>query len=621
METEKLWIEMIHRMSRTEQAVNIRKLAKELNISPQEIQRLIHSHEAEQREYGFHWVCRLGKIQLIVDRLDLFTQLNLTETETEDENQLRIDAILTTLIQKNDYVRIEDLAAQLYVSRATVDRLMKQIKITAQEYGLQIISRPKYGIMITGDEIAKRLCFAHHYAKKTNLPKDEVIVDQVQRILWQVMKKYELHLNDINFYNLSYHCVIALRRIVSGNQVSQPLTIDPSEAMQREWQAAQEIVTRFEDEFSIHVELSEVQYIMMHLLGKRIIENDGKLSQEVWECVEEVIERIWQVKQIDFREDTDLKTVLALHFQPMMTRLRFNLSQSNPLLSQIKRNMSPGYELALCAAEILRTRYTLSMDENEAGFLALHFALALEKKKNSVPSRKIAIVCASGRGTARLIQYKMMQRYQYREENMTLISLFDLKELDAQQYSCVLSTVPISDPLPVPVVYVDLTMNEASLRKVGPYIKADQTEPDWNPIRQSLIFLNMEMKDKEAALAFLCDAAAAEAALTVHPLEQVMKREALSATEIGFETALPHPFDYDADQPCLALMTLKKSVQWKKTRVRLILLMILPKRETPQSRRLNDGIAQLVSDPECVRELLACVSQEEALACLNRIMR
>ena len=28
METEKLWIEMIHRMSRTEQAVNIRKLAK-----------------------------------------------------------------------------------------------------------------------------------------------------------------------------------------------------------------------------------------------------------------------------------------------------------------------------------------------------------------------------------------------------------------------------------------------------------------------------------------------------------------------------------------------------------------------------------------------------------------
>ena len=100
MDSEKLWIEMIHRMSRTEQAVNIRKLAKELNISPQEIQRLIHSHEAEQRDYGSHWICRLGKVQLIVDRLDLFTQLNLIEPEMADENQMRIDAILTTLFRK-----------------------------------------------------------------------------------------------------------------------------------------------------------------------------------------------------------------------------------------------------------------------------------------------------------------------------------------------------------------------------------------------------------------------------------------------------------------------------------------------------------------------------------------
>uniref|UniRef100_UPI00248EC71B BglG family transcription antiterminator n=1 Tax=Holdemania filiformis TaxID=61171 RepID=UPI00248EC71B len=505
MDSEKLWIEMIHRMSRTEQAVNIRKLAKELNISPQEIQRLIHSHEAEQRDYGFHWICRLGKVQLIVDRLDLFTQLNLIEPEMADENQMRIDAILTTLIQKKDYVRIEDLAAELYVSRATIDRLMKHIKLTAQEYGLQVVSRPKYGIMLIGNEVAKRLCFAHHYAKKVNKPKDDVIVEQVQRILWQVMKKYQLHLNDINFYNLSYHCVIALRRIVGGNQVPQPLLLEQTEGMEREWQAAQEIVACFEEEFSIHVEMNETQYIMMHLLGKRIIENDQNISQEVWECVEEVIKRIWQVKQIDFREDADLKTVLALHFQPMLTRLRYNLPQSNPLLSQIKRDMSPGYELALCAAEVLENQYHLSMDENEAGFLALHFALALEKKKNFVRSRKIAIVCASGRGTARLIQYKMMQRYQYQEENMTLVSLFDLKTLDPEVFSCILSTVPINESLSIPIVYVDLTMDETSLRKVSPYITAESAETAYVPIQVSLIFLNMEMKDKEEALTFLCN--------------------------------------------------------------------------------------------------------------------
>ena len=104
-----------------------------------------------------------------------------------------------------------------------------------------------------------------------NKPKDDVIVEQVQRILWQVMKKYQLHLNDINFYNLSYHCVIALRRIVGGNQVPQPLLLEQTEGMEREWQAAQEIVACFEEECSIHVEMNETQYIMMHLLGKRCL--------------------------------------------------------------------------------------------------------------------------------------------------------------------------------------------------------------------------------------------------------------------------------------------------------------------------------------------------------------
>ena len=255
MKKGKLWVEMIHQLSRTEKAVAVRTLAKSLKVSIQEIQQLIHSHEETEREYGFHVIQTFGKVQLVVDQLDLFTQMNFVETEAEDENQARIDFILTALIQKNDYIRIEDLAEQLYVSRATIDRLMKQVKQTAQTYDLRILTRPKYGIALEGTEIAKRLCFAHHYAKKRNLPNDEIIVEQVQKILWQVMQKYALHINDINFYNLSYHCVIALRRIVNGNQVSQPLVLEQTEGTEQEWLAAKEIVARFEQEFSIHVEL------------------------------------------------------------------------------------------------------------------------------------------------------------------------------------------------------------------------------------------------------------------------------------------------------------------------------------------------------------------------------
>lgn len=621
MEKEQLWVEMIHQLSRTEKAVAVRTLAKTLNLSIREVQQLIHSHEETERNYGFHLIHTLGKVQLVVDQLGLFTQLNLVETEAENENQARIDFILTALIQKNDYIRIEDLAEQLFVSRATIDRLMKQIKQTAQTYGLRILSRPKYGIALEGTEIAKRLCFAHHYAKKRNLPKDEVIVEQVQKILWQVMQKYALQINDINFYNLSYHCVIALRRIVGGNQVQPPMALKMTTSAEQEWMAAQEIVARFETEFSIRMAESEVQYIMMHLLGKRIVYNDQNISQEVWECVEEVIHRIQQVRQLDFRADSDLKTMLALHFQPMILRLKLNLPQSNPMLKQIKREMSPGYDLALCAAEILQEKFNLRMDENEAGFLALHFALALEKRKNHVSSRKIAIVCASGRGTARLIQYKMMQRYQYQEENLKLVSVFELQQLDVDHYACILSTVPLEVTLAIPVVYIDLTMNEASLKKVEPYVKNTRDPKPSQLIRESLLFVNVKMESKEEILAFLCQAAAAEALADPGLLEQVMKRERLSSTEIGNEMALPHPFEFDTEQPGFALMTLKKAVVWEKHRVRLILLLLLPKRETAQSRMLNEMAAELGTHRENIAEILACTNKEEVVACLNPLLR
>lgn len=617
MTSESLWEELIHLVSGADRAFSLRLLAKQLDSDPDTIQKVIATHQNEARQAGFHLTQRLGRVQLVVDNRELFSQRRLSAA-AEDENQQRIDEILTILVEKNDFIKIEDLANQLFLSRATVDRLMRQLKEAAREYRLEIVSRPKYGIKLDGRETDKRLCYAHHHKEQKDTPADEELIKVVQKILWQVMQEYDLRLNDINFYNLSYHCVIALRRISEGNQITTPPTISEAQVSSPEWQAASDIVDRFEREFGLHIEPSETQYIMMHLLGKRIVENDQNISPEVWTFVEEVVEKIWQVKQIDFRDDADLKTMLALHFQPMLTRLRLNIPQANPLLGQIKLDMGPGYELALCCAEVLKQRYQITMNENEAGYLALHFSLALEKQQKKIPSRRIAIVCASGRGISRLIQYKMMQRYHYREENLVPLSLFEVNDLDPGEYSCILSTVPIPGPTPVPVVLIDLTMNEASLQRVKPYVSGPPAGEPSGQIRPTLIVLQQEMNSREEILSYLCRELSQAAGLWVDPYEQVMKREQLSATEIGNEIAVPHPFDYEVEKPCLALMTLKRPVVWKKNKVRIVILMLLPKQESFESRKVTEFIAELGNDPDWVRELLLCRKQEEVLSCLNQ---
>lgn len=539
--------------------------------------------------------------------------LHTEENSSFADNDSRKRYIIARLLKANDFVRIEQIADELFVSRATVDRLMPELKTELREYGLQIAARPKYGVMIRGSEIKKRLCYAH--LSDRSLPANQTdLTRRVQQIVLDVVERHELLLNDINLYNFIRHCTIAIQRMAAGNQLTEADELSFDGPVEKETAAAQELVTRFEAAFGIDIPEGEIRYMVMHLLGKRILRQPQALTMETLDCIDRLLEEIRQERGIDFSGDAELYTALALHTQPLIARLRFGLKQANPILQDIKRDMPQAYELAVCAVNVFRQKLELEMSEDEAGYLAFHFAVALDKKKAVTrDGSQVLVVCASGRGTAKLLCHRLVERYHFKQENIILSSVFELKEQNFDRILCALTTIPLPIALPVPILQVDLTVNDSTQAKIDDFmrssVRAHSDQATLLP-QNTLIFSDMSFATREEVLDFLCAELEEKFSFSGEKGEfasQVKQREALSSTEVGNQLAMPHPYGYRGKTSAAAFLSLKKPIRWKFGSVRLVILLAIPE-DDPKMNALMDALTPLATDANAVQVLSRTLS-------------
>ena len=627
MDERFLWI--VRYLDEEGREVPVRELAERMDVSARTVRNILSQNTDQWNNGGFLLQRSLTGVSIRVKDKDRLRRFLSAGTSGGFDNTSRLNHMLWRLLQKGGYLRIEELAEEMNVSRATLDRLMPELKAVAAEYNLTVVSRPKYGIRLDGTEVNKRICYAHRVRSRI-LEDDEALTKRVQEILLAAIQNNGLVLGDINFYNLVQHCVIALRRIASDNRLDETSPLQTGEETEEEIAAerrtAREIVERLETEFRVDIPAGEEQYIVMHLLGKRVLDRSHTITDEVLECIDAIFAEIKEKKGIDLTGDTELRAALALHVQPLLSRLRYGLKQDNPILSDIKREMTAGYELALCAVSVIERLFGYRMNEDEAGYLALHFTVAMERRETGTRGKKIAVVCASGRGTARLIVYRLTKRYHFRQEDLILTSALLLDTLNMSELLCILSTIPLTKEYPVPVILIDLAMSEQSMERVDRFLAEggrNAEQGDGGEGRQAEIldggkdrerrgdteifcFPDQRLGSREEVLNFLCGHLEEKEGdgIPADFRSQVFRREELSSTEVGGSLALPHPYQYDGKKTLLAVLTLRKPVRWKYNTVRLVILMAFPMEESEESRRLNDAVAALACDREAQRRLL-----------------
>lgn len=319
----------------------------------------------------------------------------------------RMAYLMKRLLLADHYLKLDELAEELFISKSTLQTDLKEVKKRLLPYRIVMETRPNYGFKLRGDEVQMRYCMAEYIVdereteidvlneKADILPKEEIEI--IRSAILKKMKNDRIPLSNMGLNNLIIHIAIACKRIRTENYVSLfPKDMDHI-LHQKEYQAAEAIVKELESALAVTFPKDETAYITMHLLGtKRMTqsqcgEDTFSVEEETDQLTLAMIEAVDRELKLGILHDKELKIGLALHMKPAISRNRYGMNLRNPMLAAIKEHYPLAFEAGIIAGIVIKEQTGIEIHENEIGYLALHFGAAIERKKQKARRNAVSL--------------------------------------------------------------------------------------------------------------------------------------------------------------------------------------------------------------------------------------
>lgn len=528
--------------------------------------------------------------------------------------EARVDYLLNDLLSRADWITVDDLASILFVSRNVITSDLRQVAATLERFGLVLEKRPHYGIRVTGPEMSRRLCLA-------NLTLDCIIgtggsasLDVIARCVSESLAEEDFQINSAAYQNLLVHIAVAVERIRANCYV--PMEPEHLERMRStpEYLIAKKVAAAVERELTAELPEEEIGYIAIHLAGKQTLYTPGSdadanlvISDEVWNVVSRMLEMVWNAFHFDFRNDLELRMNLARHIVPLSVRLRYRMRIDNPLLSDIKQRFPVAYSMALESSCILAEEYGNALSEDEVGYIALAFALAIERQKSERPRKNILVVCASGQGSARLLEWRYRQEFGTWLDRIETCDVAHVASRDLTGIDYVFTTVPLERKLPVPVREVKYFLDDEDVNSVRRILsgEAAAAAPLAAYFDERLFLGALDAEDKDGALDALCARVAEVHDVPGDFRALVQRREELAQTCFGNLVAMPHPVTPVTTSTFVAVAVLNHSVSWNGQEVRAVFLVSVSSLRDQKLDAFYRGVARLLTSREAIQKLVS----------------
>ncbi|SNX53490.1 BglG family transcription antiterminator [Thermoanaerobacterium sp. RBIITD] len=410
----------------------------------------------------------------------------------------RVNIILSNLIGQKDYTTINTLADNLMVSRSTIINDLDKVRKWLSDHGLELKSAPKYGIKVLGDEKKLRKAAIELLTETIDIEKALDIVkmpmytrinvgmdNEIKKLFENIDLSYieeciktaeselETVFSDAAFTGLVIHIAIAIKRIELGRDIVMPTDELKSLEMTKEFSVASNIAKMLEKHFKVNIPIDEIGYITVHLLGSNVT-NKRKIKEENWlelELItEKIIKNVENEIKLDLSKDRQLFEGLIEHIRPAIYRLKHGLDLKNPILDEIKRNYSKLFEIVKRSLKPLEEYTDNVLNDEEIGYIVMHFGAAIEKIKSlNISKPDILVVCGTGIGTAKMLSSRLQSVF---DVNIKGTAAYHQVEdiLKEKHVDLIVSTVPV-DIKNVKTVIVNPLLTEMDIEKLKGFIK------------------------------------------------------------------------------------------------------------------------------------------------------
>lgn len=511
----------------------------------------------------------------------------------------RIHYLLTRFLTSAFSLKLEDLADEWFISRATLQNDMAEVREHLARYQLSIETRPRYGMKLFGSEMAIRTCLTdllYEIARQDDespLLNTEALnhgmLGTLEPLLQGCFSRFNIRLSDDSERYLRLYCAVAVRRISEGYPLNDFSADDVDDDVH---DAARHIINLMRPICGKAVSPAEEAYLRVNIAARRVeaLAPSAINADDGEQLVEYILGYISQHYSYNLHEDAQLRADLLTHIKTMITRVRYQINIPNPLLSNIKQHYPMAWDVTLAAVSSWGKYSPYVISENEIGFLVLHIGVGLERHYNVGYQRhpRVLLVCDTGNSTVRMIQAMLQRRYpQIVVEG--IVSLRDYEQMHAVEADFVISTVRVSEKQK-PVVLMSPFPTDYQLEQIGKLVLVDRTRPymleRYFDARHFCVI--DQPLDRPALFRQLCQQLEQEGYVDAQFCPSVEEREAIVSTMLGDGIALPHSLGLLAQKTVVYTVLAPQGIAWGDETAYVIFLLAISKEDYEEAMAIYD---------------------------------
>lgn len=579
------------------------ELARRFAVSTRTVRTDITALNALLEQHGAQFVLNRGAgYQLKVDDAQRFQHLQqqtrspLRVPRTSPD---RIRYLLTRFLTAAYSLKLEDLAEEWFVSRATLQNDMAEVREWLGRYHLTIESKPHYGMKLFGSEVAIRTCLTDLLWQIDQEQPDSPLVTiealnhgilaSLQPMLQRCFACYNIRLSDEGERYLRLYCAVAVRRISEGYPLNDPGAEDIGDEVR---EAAHDLINQLRPLVSKPISPAEENWLRVNIAARRIqdVAPSAINADDADALVDYLLSYINNHYNFNLQSDEQLRADLLTHIKTMITRVRYQIHIPNPLLDNIKQHYPMAYDVTLAAVTSWGKYTPYVISENEIGFLVLHIGVGLERHYDVGYQRhpQVLLVCDSGNSTLRMIEAMLMRKY----PQLQVTARLSQREYEARtriDEDFVISTIRLSEK-EKPVVVMSPFPTGFQLEQIGKLVLVDRTRPYMlEKFFDAQHFLIVDRPMTQSQLfGQLCKQLEAEGFVDAEFYPSVEEREAIVSTMLGEGIALPHSLGLLAKKTVVYTVLAPQGIAWGDDTAYVIFLLAISKSEYEEAMAIYD---------------------------------
>ncbi len=554
---------------------------------------------------------------------DFFSFDNFNFNDPKD----RILYIKLAYLYAENYIKLDDLADEMFISKSTIQNDLREVKNFLENYELKLEFKANYGMKISGDEKSIRKAISDIIYRTSQAYNFEDIGEKllfysqdkigiIRSIIIDNVKKTDINLSDLSMNNLIVHLIIAMKRIDKNIHLTLNTPKDFSEF--NEYLISKSIVYDLENKFNIKFPKEELDYITMYLIGTRLSFEGEILEKEdpndltlLDKTCKKLINKVQTLLNCKLQNDTQLYYGLVNHLKPAIYRLKNNMSIRNPLLDSIKQNYPDIYEACVIGSEILNNSFNIILNEDEIGFISIHFGAAIERHKLNAPKLRVLLVCTTGVGSSQLLKYKLKSKFNKRITIIGLSQYYNLDKFSDDDYDLIISTVNFDNRSRKPTIVINDILGESDFSKIEKFIDKKELITQKKYLNIEDIFLELDFDNKNDILKYMSENLNYKINKNYNLYKSILEREKVANTDYGNLVAIPHPIKPIAKETFISVGVSKNRINWGNNFIRIIIFLCIGENEVDNLDGLYEKIFKFTDNLDNVTKIINSKTKDE----------